>query len=172
MDVKTSPGGAFAPDQAPVSILLERCRLQRGRWPFVDWQVVGAVAGQKFAGDELKCTLAYDNGQSRLYLWSGFYLTLYKDSAESYWCNLVGEQPSLFVICAPRDDYELAPLVVSADYHEAAAYMETDVKVFATPIPPEIYRWLEDYVLANYVPQEPKKRRRFKWAEDSGHDPR
>jgi hypothetical protein len=167
--MKTSQESAFAAGRVPISIILECRRLERGRWSFTDWQVVGAVAGQRFAGDELKCALVHSEGRSQQYLWSGLYLTLYKDSAESYWHNLVGKQPSLFVICAPRGGYEMAPLMVSADYGEAAAFMETDAKVFATPIPPEIYRWLEDYVLNNYVPQEPKRRQRQKW---SGHDPR
>ena len=74
--------------------------MRRGRWSFTDWQVVGAVAGQAFAEDEPKCALVHSDGQRRQYLWSGFHLPLYKDSAESYWYNLVGKQPSLFVICA------------------------------------------------------------------------
>lgn len=170
--MNTSPDNCFASDRAPVSILLERRQRQWGRWPFIDWQVVGTVTGQRLAADEPRCTVIHRGEQSVRYLWSGFYLALYKDRAESYWCNLVGEQPSLFVICAPRDDHEMAPLVVSTDCHEGAAYMATDVKVFATPMPPNVYRWLEDYVLANYIPQEPKRRRRHKWVEDSDHGPR
>lgn len=166
----TSSGDAFALERVAVSIVLERRELQRGRWSFTDWRVVGVVAGQAFAEDEPKAALVHSDGQSRQYLWSGFHLTLYRDSAESYWYNLVGKQPSLFVICAPRAGHEMAPLVVSANYGEAAGFMETDAKVFATPMPPEVYRWLEDYVLNNYDPQEPKKRQRRKWVDD--HDPR
>src|SRR5918999_582175 len=100
VQMKTSQETAFAPDRVPISIILERRQLERGRWSFTDWQVIGAVAGQRFAGDEPKCTLVHSGASSQQYLWSGLYLTLHKDSAESYWHNLVGKQPSLFVICA------------------------------------------------------------------------
>lgn len=164
--MKTSQESKLAPDRVAVSIILERRQRQRGRWPFVDWQVVGVVAGQRFAQDRLKCALVHSDEQSAQYLWSGLDLTLYRDSAESYWYNLVGKQPSLFVICAPRGGHAMAPLVISADYNEAAAHMETNAKVLTTPIPPEVYRWLEEYVLNNYVPQEPKKRQRQKWTDN------
>jgi hypothetical protein len=163
--MKTSQECAFAPDRVPISIILERRQLERGRWSFTDWQVVGAVAGQRFAGDAPKCALVHSGERSQQYLWSGLYLTLYKDSAESYWYNLVGKRPSLFVICVPHAGHEMVPLIISADYDEAAAHMETNAKVFATPIPPEVYRWLEDYVLAHYVPRDPKKRERQKWVD-------
>ncbi|MGI8740092.1 MAG: DUF3305 domain-containing protein [Gammaproteobacteria bacterium] len=166
--MKSSLENAFAPARIAISIILERCPMQRGRWSFIDWRVVGAVAGQAFAEAEPKCALVHSDGQHRQYLWSGFHLSLYKDSAESYWYNLVGKQPSLFVVCTARDGHEMAPLMVSAKYDEAADFMETGTKVFATPMPPEVYRWLEDYVLQNYEPQEPKKRMRRKWGVD--HD--
>lgn len=168
MYVNSSLENAFARERIAVSIVLERRPMQRGRWSFIDWQVVGAMAGQACAEDEPKCALVHGDERRRQYLWSGFHVTLYKDSAESYWYNLVGKQPSLFVICSARDGHEMAPFLVSANYNEAAAFMETDTKVFATPMPPEVYRWLEDYVVHNYEPQEPTKRRRRKWGVD--HD--
>ena len=92
-------------------------------------------------------------------------MVLYRDGAESYWHNLVGQHPSLFVICRADGKGEIAPFAVTADYDEAGAHMEADDTVFAVPIPPEIHRWIEEYVIANCHPTPPVKRQRKRWTE-------
>lgn len=130
------------------------------------WELVGVVAGEAIAGDGgiSRRVIRSDEDGEQL-LWTGFKLQLYKDSAESYWYNLVGKNPSLFVICRtdPEDETQLVPYAVSANYDEAGAHMEADDTVFSAPIPPEVYQWLERYVIANHAPQEPYKRKRKRW---------
>ena len=36
------------------------------------------------------------------------------------------------------------------------------------PIPPEIYQYLEKFVVSHFVPQERKKRKRKNWSETPG----
>ena len=44
--------------------------------------------------------------------------------------------------------------------------MEVGEPVLDIPIPSDIYHWVESYVLENYRPEERKKRRREKWADE------
>jgi hypothetical protein len=166
--MNTVTSNAFSGSRIAVSAILERRQGQRGRWSFREWRLVGMVAGQAASGQAPECTLIHSDEHCRRYLWSGLSLVLYRDAAESYWYNLVGKNPSLYLICGARADHELAPLLVSANYDEAAAHMETDSKVFSAPLPPQVYRWLESYVMDNYVPREPERRRRENWVKD-GH---
>jgi hypothetical protein len=155
-------------DSFPVSVILQSHEARQGPWTFPRWRVVGVIAGGNIrqAEKEYRIIHSADDGHEQ-YLWSGYAVKLYKDSVESYWHNLVGAHPSLFVICREHEETGLAPLTVSANYDDANACMEVDGTVLTSPIPPEIYQWLERYVVENYVPQEPKKRQRANWTEEN-----
>lgn len=154
----------------PVSIIMERRLAHRGQWTWPDWKLVAVVAGENLATERSPRIKVYGDGEGERYLWTGFALQLYKDSAESYWYNLMGERPSLFVVCQEdaelERDGELAPFIISANQDEALAHMETDDLVLSAPMPPVIHQWVERYVLTNYVPQEKKKRKRRDWAKE------
>jgi hypothetical protein len=147
-------------------VILESRQLQRGRWPFTDWRLVGVIPMQADGDVPSEGKLIHTDAHSRQYLWSNLGLRLYRDAAESYWYNLTGQRPQLYVICGRRGEHELAPLLVTANYDEAAAHMETDSKVFSASIPAEIYRWLEAYVLENFEPPEDHRRERENWSDD------
>jgi hypothetical protein len=149
---------------------MERRTRRQGPWSYPYWSALGAVAGAvgETPGKRRRSVRVGPDGAEQC-LWSGLRLTLHRDAAESYWHNLVGRQPSLFFICRPDPDGELVPFSVTADYDEAGAYMEADDTVHAVPMPPEIRRWLEEYVMANYRPAPPTKRRRRRWTEDPRH---
>jgi len=164
----------LSPHHFPVSVIMKRQQIQHGRWSVPRWELLGVVAGEHLATEDLRKTVIHSSADGEQTLWTGFVLELYKDSAESYWYNLVGKTPSLFVICRPDEDGEMVPFTVSADYDEAGAYMEADDAVFSAQMPAEVYQWLEQYVVTNYVPREPRKRKRQKWTEteDVRHGPR
>lgn len=150
----------FTANSVPVSVLMSREQVRRGRWSFPRWRVLGVVAGERAAG-AVRRTLVRCEDQLQEYLWSGYSLELHRDGGESYWSNLTATQPTLFVVC--REDSEdgmMGPLLVTADYDEAGAYGEGDDQVYTVPMPPEVQRWLERYVVEHYRPQERKKRRR------------
>jgi hypothetical protein len=77
----------------------------------------------------------------------------------------MSDNPSVFIICNEEQGESLQPFIVTLSYGEATSYMETDVRVERVEMPAELYRSLEQYVLANYVPEKRKKRKREDWKE-------
>ncbi len=164
-DATSSP--SLNDTEFPLSVILQQEQITRGPWTFPNWKVVGVVAGERVAGDHVDCqVIRAEDGREQL-LWRGLVVRLFRDSAESYWYNLVGRQPSLFVICREDEEHGLRPCHITANYDEAGAYMETDEQVFATPLPPEVYLWLEHFVVEHVRPQAPKKRKRMNWTQES-----
>lgn len=154
----------------PVSILMERRMAVLGQWQYPKWQATGILTCQQVAADRQEKILVHAEDGCEQYIWHGFSIVLHKDSAESYWYNLTGKFPSLFVICHADEKGELEPFCVTANYDEAGAHMEADDPVFSLPIPPDIYQWLEHYIVENHIPQEKKKRKRSGWKQESAFD--
>ena len=152
-------------DAIPVAVVLSRRLATHRQWTYPDWRLEGVVAGEVAdAAPEPRRVHAGDGAEE--FVWPGFTLRLYKDSAESYWYNLVGKTPSLFVVCREGSDGELEPFAVTADHDEAGAHMEADDTVFSAPMPPEVHQRLERYVMDHYRPEPPRKRRRENWKEE------
>ena len=156
---------ATVPLQYPVAVLVEYQVVHDNRWIDGRWVVTGVVAGKQPAAAGLRCQLIHSSDETRQYLWSGLSIELHPDDAESYYCNLMSDMPGVFVICNEEQDEPLQPAIVTLSYGEAASYMETDQRVERVAIPADVYRWLEQYVLANYVPEKRKKRKREAWKE-------
>ncbi len=151
----------IAADTFPVSVITSWQPVEGMRWVTERWRAVGVVAG---AGDASPSrSLIHSSDSERQYLWNGFTLHLYRDDTESYYSNLRGAKPSVFVICRQDDGPEITPFLVTVSYDEAASYMEVDDQVFSVPIPPDIYVWMEQYVVKNHVPEQRKKRKRKRW---------
>lgn len=155
----------------PVSIIMERRPFTRNRWISHTWQALAVVAGDTITAAPQRCTrLEADPGDER-YLWRGYSLDLYKDATESYWHNLQSPHPLLCVICEQDDDGRPVPVTVTADYDLASAGMEADAVVYAVAMPPEIYRWLEVFVVENFRPAPRKARKRKQWLREENHEP-
>ena len=149
----------------PVSAVMECTQVQHGLWRTPVWKLVGFVAGRTTAGDSAQRLRVHSDAQREQWLWTGLSLALYRDCAESYWYNLVGRCPSLFLICREDASGELVPFTVSADYDQAGAHMEADDQVFSAALPPELHLQLEKFVMQHYRPQPPGKRKRANWME-------
>ncbi|HHB11771.1 MAG TPA: DUF3305 domain-containing protein [Chromatiales bacterium] len=141
----------------PVGVLLAREEVRMGRWRVPRWSARGVVAGA--AAGATRRLLRCDE-RSQEWLVGGLALRLYRDEAEGYWFNLSGERPRLFVVCRPESGGGMTPFLVTADGEEAAAYEEGGDQVFAVPMPPEVYRLVEDYVLTHFRPTPKRKRKR------------
>lgn len=152
-----------------VSVIMERREVQQGRWSLPKWEAIGVLAGENVPTHESGKTLIRADAGREQYLWSGFTVELFKDGAENYWYNLIGAKPSLYIVCRAdsENDEELVPVMVTVDCGEADMHAEADDDVFAVAMPPEVYQWLEQYVVKNYVPRERKKRKRKNWVEES-----
>ena len=162
----------------PVTVLLERYVVARRFWSLPAWRLNGVVAGDELARDGRggrRVRELEDGGE--LWSWSGYRITLYKDACERYWHALIGERPLVYVVCRDAAASAVAagaspiePLVVTVDYDEATAFGETDERVLSAPIPGDVYRHMEAFVLEHYRPVRQEKRRRRDWsAESDGH---
>jgi hypothetical protein len=152
-----------------VSVIMERREVRQGRWSLPKWEAVGVLAGEHTPGRSANKTLIRTDAEHEQYLWDGFTIELFKDGAENYWYNLVGQTPLLYIVCRqdPENEEDLVPIMVTVDCGEADMHAEADDEVFSVAMPPQVYQWLEQYVVKNYVPRERKKRKRKNWVEES-----
>jgi len=151
-----------------VSVVMERELIEHRGWRVPRWRVAGVLAGEAVSAQRERVPVPGAHEGYEQYLYRGFAIELHRDSGESYWHNLMAATPKLFVICREDETGELAPFAVTANYDEAGAYLEADDTVLSAPMPPEVYRWLERYVVEHCRPSEPKKRRRARWGESDG----
>ncbi len=155
-----------------LSVIVAREEVKTSRWISDRWEVRGTVAGETLTQSHPERTMIRADENGEQYLWTGLRLELFKDDAESYYFNLMGEKPSVFVICRMDEDEEVEepmPFLTTLSYTEATSYMEVDDSVYSVPIPPEIYVWVERYVVENYVPEKKKKRKREDWSKVKNH---
>lgn len=164
--------GEKAPRQFPLAVLMERQPVTGHRWVTERWVAASVVAGDAVGVPGEPIVVRDDELERRLH--PGLALELFPDDAPSYYNNLMAAQPSVFVICALDDEGggPPQPSHVTVSYGEASAYMETDEPVFAVPMPPEVYVWVERYVLEHYVPEPPRKRKRVDWKHGERRDGR
>ncbi len=158
----------------PVSVLLERRLIKRSFWSAPSWYLANVAVGNNLHARFKPGELAYRTDAGDVFAWSGFTITLYRDACERYWHALIGDKPQVYVMCREvEDDGEaddrvrdtIEPIHVTIDYDDASAYAETDQLVLSASIPPELYRYMEKFVLTHYEPKEFKKRKRRKWSE-------
>ena len=152
----------------PVTIIVTFQTTRDNRWQTGHWKVSGLVAGGQAVAAGLQREILHLGSQDEQHLWKGLRVRLHKDDAESYYFNIVSETPKVFVVCHRDAGEPLQPFVVTLSYDEAASYMEGEETVEAVNMPPELYRWVEQYVLEHYVPEKRKKRKRDSWKETQG----
>ncbi len=152
--------GSLAPDRIPLSVVTAREPVLNNPWINERWKVIGVVAGQPKDSGKIDRSVLREAPDSAQYLWSGFVLRLRRSEADAYYYNIIGQNPSLYVYCEYDDSGEPRPCSITAEYIEAMAHSETGNAVFAVPMPPEVYRAIEQYVLEHYVPEEPKMKRK------------
>jgi len=150
----------------PIAVLMRRRQVVQGRWSVPSWEVTSVLPVEHLASRGATRELVRDGDDEAQYLWSGFALELHRDGAESYWFNLTGNNPSLYVLCHESPDGDIEPFLVTADHDQGTAGLEGDDKVFATSIPQEIYQTIERFIVDHYVPAAPKKRKRKNWMGD------
>ena len=55
------------------------------------------------------------------------------------------------------------PVLVTVSFDAGQAYLEGGETVYSVPLPPQLYRAAEAFVLAHYVPEKRRKRERQDW---------
>lgn len=153
----------------PVAVITVREPVSGNPWIDERWKVTGVIAGERNAAGAITRTLMrYDTGGEQ-YLWKGFVLRLRSAEADAYYYNVVGQSPKLYVYCEHDDSGEPCPRSVTAEYIDALSHIEGGNSTFAVPMPPEVYRMIEQFVVEHYVPEEPKLRRKRDRAQRAGH---
>jgi len=161
--LKASP--SELPKSFTVAVIMQKKPTTLSQWVDHVWESVGIAViekQQEFPGD---AQLIHEDQGTEQYLYSGYPVTLHIDECESYYHNLMSENPRCYVI-ARKDENEIPiPFLVSMSFDEAHAYLEGDEDVFDVDVPPEIYRWTEAYLIDNYVSEKRKKRKRDDWKD-------
>ena len=161
------PTATNAITRLPIAAVLER-RPSNSRWTDYSWQCSGIAVGR------------HDNDGSEpiresdgvcFYLVGGLELCLYVDECESYYFNLVSDTPRAYVLAHLDDAARPRPFRVSMSFDEAHAYLEGEDEIYAVDVPPEIYRWTEAFVIANYFPEKKRKRKLRDWTDDRAGSP-
>jgi hypothetical protein len=154
------------PTRFPVGVVLES-RPSSSQWVDQVWTAVAVmVVGEQLQFKRGTPQLIQQSGPVVRYLRTGLWLQLYPDECESYYHNLMSPEPSCYVIAHSEGcDIMPDPFLVSMSYDEAHAYMEGEDDIYAVPIPAELYRWVEAFVLRHYAPEKRVKRKRKNWVE-------
>lgn len=150
----------------PVSVLMERRRIEGNPWVSESWKAVGVTVGSVPAAKGRENPRCVVSGEAAAqFLWSGLSVALFADEAESYYHNLMVANPGCYVVTRPRADGIPEPVLVTLSFDAGQAYQEAGETVYAVPLPPELYRATEAFVIANYVPEKKKKRKLENWKE-------
>lgn len=126
------------------------------------WRVMGVVVGERFASDKVTSMRMRSGPEGDLYLWRGFDLRLRVPQATDYSLSITAARPSVYVIARHTED-GLRPLQVTVSLDAAQNLDATDLRdsseqVYPVAMPPEVFRWVEQFVLEHYVPRKGKKR--------------
>ena len=152
------------PGQLEVAVLMEK-KPSSHPWAEYSFDAVGLVVR---AGDgKREVTRVLQEGEIEQYLVTGLTIELHPDECESYYHNLMSPEPGCFIVAEQHDDPDEMPVpyLASLSFDEAHAYLEGDEQVYSVPIPAELYKWAEAYVLTHYVAIRKTKRKLKNWSE-------
>ena len=144
----------------PVAVLASRERVKGNAWIDERWRVLGVVAADDRATGDIRRETVRTDADAEQYLWTGLKLVLRASEADSYYYNLLGTNPQIYVLTQLNDDGEPVPIEVSLEYSEALAFSEFGNESYAVPMPAELYCRIEQFVLAHYLPDEPRRKRK------------
>jgi len=144
-----------------VTVMMQRQEIANNPWTDASWKAIGVMLDSRNDPELKHFERVVADADIEQYLWSGLPLSLYADECESYYYNLMADNPLIFVISRTNEVLnQPEPFVVTASFDEANAYQESDDQVFSAAMAPDIYRWIEGFVLENYVPEKKYKRKR------------
>jgi len=165
----------------PVTVVLKQTWRDHRSWRYPSWVVCGVIPEQQdpqsnvvskitgpYASQQKTYQLFTNEAGDKHYIWPGLQFSLYRDGLTSYFHNLSSPQPYLFILCRDNEDQAtVEPILVSADFADAEAHMETEGTVLTVPLPPPFDQWTANYILHNKAylekqAQEGKKHKRKK----------
>ena len=152
------------PGQLEVAVLMEK-KPSSHPWAEYSFDAVGLVVRAGDGSRDVKRVL--QEGDVEQYLVTGLRIELHPDECESYYHNLMSPEPGCFIVAEQNDDPDEMPVpyLASLSFDEAHAYLEGDEQVYSVPIPAELYKWAEAYVLTHYIAIKKTKRKLKNWSE-------
>ena len=175
------------PESYFISVIMES---QPSSHPWADevWDARGVVASSvdsanphSLESNDNNEVKVIEQGDVKQLIYSGLKIQLFLDECESYYHNMMSPEPGCFIVARTEDEDgndtdKPIPVLVTLSFDEAHSYLEGDDIVYAVPIPAELYRWAEAYVLENYVAEKRVKRKRVDWKKgdkrnSSSHEP-
>lgn len=150
----------------PVAVMIASPGRARAADP-MSWQVSGVVVGEQFAAASREGVCVRSAPEGELFLWRGFALRLRASQADDYALNLGSDRPEVFVVARFDAVRGVEPLEVTVSLDEAQKLDATELRgadelVLSAPMPPEVGRWLEDFVAVHYQPRTRKGKGRGK----------
>jgi len=154
------------PQRFPVSVIMQS-QPSSHPWAKETWDAVGVVSLES-ENTQKEAVKEVIQGLGRQLIYSNLSIQLFLDECESYYHNMMSPEPGCFIVARAEDedgnDTDVPiPVLVTLSFDEAHAYLEGDDIVYAVPIPAELYRWAEAYVLKNYAAEKRIKRKRKDW---------
>jgi hypothetical protein len=149
----------------PVSVVIER-RETGNQWDDHLWRPIGALPRTDLEPGQV---LAEGDG------WSQYYggvldIELYRGETDGYRTNLSQDQPLVYVVLRRNmgaGALEFEPFMATACPYEAMAYGEGNEDVVeGVPMPPEVVKWLSEFVAVHHV-DRPFVKRKNKHRKDS-----
>ena len=160
------------PSSFYVSVIMES-RPSSHPWADRVWDAIGVVALSEpdLRGNQQREIKVIEQGDIKQLVYSGMKVRVHLDECESYYHNLMSPEPGCFIIAREEDadgnDTGVPiPFLVSLSFDEAHAYLEGDATIYSVPMPPELYLWVEAYIIENYAAEKRYKRKRTNWKED------
>ena len=152
------------PERMSLAVIMEK---QPSTHPWADFRydAIGVVV--QAGNEEKSVSRIHQDGDVERFLITGLGLQLHVDECESYYHNLMSPEPGCFIVADQPDSSDEMPIpyLVSLSFDEVHAYLEGDEQIYSVPIPPQLYRWAEAYVLTHYVAIKKTKRKLKNWHE-------
>jgi hypothetical protein len=147
----------------PVSVLIRVTPTPEHRWLDERLETLAVLP----AADGLPASEHATDSSSgeRIIRHDGLSIELHADEAESYYFNLMVDEPRCFVAYQGEEGERPLPFVVTPSFDLAASYEEGDLRVDAVALDPALLQPIESFVLLHYVPEKKIKRKRRNWSK-------
>ncbi len=136
----------------PIAVVMER-RTVHHRWADDAWSAIGVVT------DPGGLALQHEGAtgpKPHLSLTTGLQLELHPDENDGYFENWIAPAPKIFVLWRVTGDRATA-VAASVSYGEGARMLDSGEAADGVPMPPDIHRWLGDYLRLHYQPRSQTK---------------
>lgn len=148
-----------------IAVLMQCIPVSNNPWIDSKWEVLSVIPARMGVNNDVDKS-AVEGVEHRIVRHDGLSLRLHPDESESYYHNLMVDDPRCFVVCRQDEDTDIpVPTLVTVSFDEANAYAEGDDRVESVSLPLSLHQAVESYVLTHFVPTKRTKRKRQNWKD-------